>query len=72
MDRRFPLDKCAAAAEYFGYTVFALQAGGKCLSSENALDTYYKYGESVNCSSDEKNSDPYNFNVYQIKKGKNK
>ena len=33
-----------------GYRVFALQDGGECYSSEDALNTYRKYGPSEDCS----------------------
>ena len=35
-----------------GYRVFALQDGGECYSSEDALNTYRKYGPSEDCLED--------------------
>ena len=67
--REYAIEKCAAAAEFFGYQVFALRDGGECLSSENAVDTYYKYEESTNCSSHGKGVENM-YNVYQIINGK--
>ncbi|XP_078687317.1 uncharacterized protein LOC144919676 [Branchiostoma floridae x Branchiostoma belcheri] len=44
--------KCRDAAADRGYTVFAVQNGGWCASSANALQTYQKYGPSTACLPD--------------------
>ena len=67
--REYAIEKCAAAAESFGYEVFSVQGDGWCASSENALDTYDKYGESSNCFLNGKGGD-FTSDVYQLRKGK--
>ena len=67
--REYAVEKCAAAAELLGYKVFAIQAGGQCFSSENAADTYYKYGKSTICNPNG-TGDKWVNNVYYFKKGK--
>ncbi|XP_070570581.1 adhesion G protein-coupled receptor E1-like [Ptychodera flava] len=47
--RQHPIKKCKDAARSFGFTIFAIQAGGFCTSSATALGTYDKYGASTNC-----------------------
>ncbi|KAI8487880.1 hypothetical protein Bbelb_343280 [Branchiostoma belcheri] len=44
--------KCQHAAARRGYTVFAVQNGGWCASSADALQTYQKHGESDACQAD--------------------
>ena len=44
-----PIAKCAAAAMRQGYSMFAVQDGGRCVSSADAPKTYSKYGESQAC-----------------------
>lgn len=41
--------KCARVALKRGYVYFAIQDGGRCLSSFTAQDTYSKYGLSTDC-----------------------
>jgi len=41
--------KCARVALKRGYVYFAIQDGGRCLSSLTAQDTYSKYGLSTDC-----------------------
>lgn len=41
--------KCARVALKRGYFYFAIQDGGRCLSSLTAQDTYNKYGLSADC-----------------------
>ena len=41
--------KCARVALKRGYVYFAIQDGGRCLSSITAQDTYNKYGLSADC-----------------------
>ncbi|XP_070565850.1 uncharacterized protein [Ptychodera flava] len=50
--REEPIRKCKEAALSRGFSVFAIQNGGWCASSENAEDTFKKYGESDNCKDD--------------------
>ncbi|XP_019620618.1 PREDICTED: uncharacterized protein LOC109467125 isoform X2 [Branchiostoma belcheri] len=57
--------KCREAATRRGYTVFAVQAGGWCASSANALQTYKKYGTSTSCQADGEGG-PWANEVYQI------
>jgi len=45
--------KCASAAKQRGNKVFALQDGGRCLSSSTAArNTFHRYGSSSGCKSD--------------------
>ena len=57
--------KCLKAAKTFGYKVFALQNGGWCASSENAQNTYTKYGMSNDCRHDGEGG-PWSNQVYKI------
>ena len=41
--------KCARVALKRGYAYFAIQDGGRCLSSLTAQETYSKYGLSSDC-----------------------
>ena len=59
------LEKCVAAAEARGFTVFALQNGGWCASSASAGDTYQQYGASTGCPAGGKGGGWAN-QVYQI------
>ncbi|CAK8676813.1 unnamed protein product [Clavelina lepadiformis] len=49
--RTVPLLKCSLLARLYKNQVFALQDGGKCAMSKNALKTFNKYGESTQCFS---------------------
>lgn len=42
-------EKCSRVALKRGYVYFAIQDGGRCLSSLTAQDTYSKYGLSADC-----------------------
>nr|XP_002732012.1 PREDICTED: uncharacterized protein LOC100374260 [Saccoglossus kowalevskii] len=50
--RAYPIEKCAQAARARGFKMFGVQNGGWCASSENAEETYTKYGTSTACKSD--------------------
>jgi len=41
---------CYEAAKERGYPAFALQAGGQCFASSEALNTYQQYGAANNCA----------------------
>ncbi|XP_048580138.1 uncharacterized protein LOC5520382 [Nematostella vectensis] len=47
--RTHAIRKCALVAVNRGYTVFAVQDGGKCMSADDAHLTYFKYGTSSSC-----------------------
>ena len=68
-NRTNPIEKCFKAAVSFGYTVFALQDGGRCASAATARETYQKYGLSTNCSDDGEGGVASN-DVYEIAFGK--
>ncbi|XP_078667263.1 uncharacterized protein LOC144909086 [Branchiostoma floridae x Branchiostoma belcheri] len=46
------VDACQSAAASRGYTVFAIQNGGWCHSSADAMQTYNKHGPSTSCQPD--------------------
>ncbi|XP_077978165.1 uncharacterized protein LOC144433688 [Glandiceps talaboti] len=50
--RQDAINKCANAASRCGFNIFAVQHGGWCASSADALDTYDKYGPSGSCMND--------------------
>ena len=50
--RQNAIVKCAVAARRRDFKVFALQDGGWCASSATAWDTFYKYGQSLDCKED--------------------
>ena len=60
-----PIAKCAAAAMRQGYSMFAVQDGGRCVSSADAPKTYSKYGDSVDCLADGEGGDMAS-QVYEI------
>ncbi|XP_078379589.1 uncharacterized protein LOC144662599 isoform X2 [Oculina patagonica] len=62
-NRQNPVAKCAVAARKRDFLAFALQAGGWCASSDTALKTFYKYGQSSDCKEDGEGGDWAN-NVY--------
>lgn len=66
--RKSGILKCLELARSLGFTVFALQNGGECLSSSTAQITYKKFGTSTDCKKDGKGG-PFANQVYQIKKG---
>ena len=43
------INLCYLDAANAGYTVFAVQLGGKCFSGPSAGHTYRKYGHSASC-----------------------
>ena len=53
-------------AKKLGFKVFALQAGGRCVSSSTAEKTFNKYGTSSNCENDGEGGPNAN-QVYYIK-----
>ncbi|XP_070540332.1 uncharacterized protein [Ptychodera flava] len=59
------INKCANAAASRGYSVFAVQNGGWCASSSDALDSYDQYGPSDKCADDGKGG-PWANHVYAI------
>ncbi|KAI8513809.1 hypothetical protein Bbelb_081330 [Branchiostoma belcheri] len=63
--RTDPVRKCQNAAAKRGYTVFAVQNGGWCAASADALQTYVKYGPSDACRPDGKGG-PWANEVYRI------
>ena len=66
-----PILKCAEASYSFGYGVFALQQSGKCLSSENAANSYNKYGTTGGCYAvDGQYGSKFPNQVYKIVNGK--
>ena len=50
--RNDPVRQCAMAAIRRGYTTFALQNGGQCMSSPIAQATYKMFGKSTTCPDD--------------------
>ena len=46
------IKKCATAAKRAGHSMFAVQHGGWCASSADALHTFNKYGTSNACKDD--------------------
>jgi len=50
--RQNAIVKCAVAARKRGFPAFALQNGGWCAASANALETFNKYGKSSVCGDD--------------------
>ncbi|KAI8490247.1 hypothetical protein Bbelb_319850 [Branchiostoma belcheri] len=63
--RTDPVRKCQDAAAKRGYTVFAVQDGGWCAASADALQTYVKYGQSDACRPDGEGG-PWANEVYRI------
>ena len=65
---------CAEASYSYGYEIFALQRGGdgltRCLSSENAVNSYKKYGTSGACNPDTGLGGNFANQVYKIVNGK--
>jgi len=51
-NRQNAIVKCAVAARKRGFPAFALQDGGWCAASANALETFNKYGKSSECKND--------------------
>ena len=50
--RQNAIVKCAVAARKRGFPAFALQDGGWCAASANALETFNKHGKSSDCNND--------------------
>ena len=61
--RQNAIVKCAVAARKRGFPAFAVQNGGWCAASANALETFNKYGKSSDCTNDGKGGH-YENNVY--------
>ena len=64
--RTAPITKCALAAMRAGYSMFAVQNGGRCAASATALQTFDKYGISTACKNDGEGGPSAN-QVYLIK-----
>lgn len=60
------VDECARKTKAAGFSVFGSQYGGQCFASNNAQNTYSKYGRASNCSNGTGGANANN--VYQIKK----
>ena len=52
ISRQNAIVKCAVAACRKDFKMFALQDGGWCASSATVLDTFNKYGQSLDCQED--------------------
>ena len=63
--RSNPVQKCFKAALSQGYSVFAVQDGGQCFSSNSAQFTYKKNGSSNECVQGK--GGPMANDVYEIK-----
>ena len=61
-----PIEKCAVAAMRAGHSMFAVQDGGWCASSADALHTFNKYGTSNACKDDGQGG-PWANQVYSFK-----
>lgn len=61
--RQNAIVKCAVAARKRGFPAFALQDGGWCAASSEALETFNKYGNSSDCQNDGRGG-PFANNVY--------
>ncbi|XP_078572315.1 uncharacterized protein LOC144859496 [Branchiostoma floridae x Branchiostoma japonicum] len=59
------IEKCYQVALSRGFPVFAVQHGGWCAGSANALNTYRKYGPSTTCAADGEGG-PWGNEVYMI------
>ena len=64
--RSDPIAKCAVAAMRAGYSMFAVQNGGRCAASATALQSFEKYGISSACKADGEGGPSVN-QVYLIK-----
>ena len=60
------IEKCALAARRKGFTMFAVQYGGQCMTSATAEKTFNRYGESNQCNTNGKGGSWAN-NVYIIR-----
>nr|CAB3263347.1 uncharacterized protein LOC108950884 [Phallusia mammillata] len=65
--RDMAIEKCARIAFGCNYKAFAIQNGGLCSTSCDAIDDYSKYGASNSCKADGKGGVNAN-NVYEITK----
>ena len=63
--RKDAIYKCYQAASNLGYSCFALQNGGWCVSSSTACSTYAKHGSSSGCLAHGKGGNSAN-QVYTI------
>ena len=64
--RKNAIAKCAVAAIRAGYSMFGVQAGGRCASNASAPQTFDKYGQSNDCGADGEGG-PWAKHVYYIK-----
>ncbi|PFX15365.1 G-protein coupled receptor GRL101 [Stylophora pistillata] len=65
-ERTRAIEKCALAARKRGFTMFAVQYNGQCMSSATAEQTFNRYGESKECNANGKGGSWAN-NVYIIR-----
>jgi len=61
--RQNAIVKCAVAARKRDFPAFALQDGGLCAASANALKTFNKHGKSSDCKNDGRGG-PFANNIY--------
>ncbi|XP_078703706.1 uncharacterized protein LOC144928887 [Branchiostoma floridae x Branchiostoma belcheri] len=59
------IEKCYQVARSRGFTVFAVQDGGRCAGSADGHNTYNKHGPSTDCGTDGQGG-PWANEVYQI------
>ncbi|KAI8498204.1 hypothetical protein Bbelb_241480 [Branchiostoma belcheri] len=59
------IEKCYQVARSRGFTVFAVQDGGRCAGSADGHNTYNKHGPSTDCGA-EGHGGPWANEVYQI------
>ena len=60
------IEKCALAARKRGFTMFAVQYGGQCMTGAKAEHTFNRYNESNDCKANGKGGTWAN-NVYIIR-----
>ena len=68
LTRENPIQKCYNLARSLGYTIFSIQDGGYCSTSDVAVSTYDMYGTSSECKNDGKGG-PLANEVYVIGTG---
>ncbi|XP_035673194.1 uncharacterized protein LOC118413770 [Branchiostoma floridae] len=67
-ERDNAIEKCYQVARSRGFPVFAVQHGGSCFGSADGLNTYNKYGPSMDCAGDGEGGGWAN-EVYMITEG---
>lgn len=65
--RKNAIEVCAQFAKSKGFTVFAVQNGGRCCTSRDARQRFDKYGPSIACRPDGEGG-PWSSQVYEIGK----